>query len=80
MFDLIITNPPYTRFSNLSFGYRRFLQSKFDKHSMKQIGLHAYFIIHLANFLRNNGFLAAVLPASILYSQETEKLRLFLLN
>lgn len=79
-FDLVITNPPYTRFSNLSTKYRRFLQSKFDSNLMSQMGLHGYFIIHLINFLKHDGILAAVLPASILFSQNTKIIRNFLLD
>jgi hypothetical protein len=79
-FDLVIMNPPYTRFSNLNENYRKSILSQIKMKSMPQMGLHGYFIIHSNNFLNQNGLLVAVLPASILFSKYSHELRLFLLN
>ena len=79
-FDLVIMNPPYTRFSNLNVNYRESILSKIKIKSMPQMGLHGYFILHSNNFLNQNGLLVAVLPASILFSKYAQELRSFLLN
>lgn len=79
-FDLVIMNPPYTRFSNLNSDYRKSVLSKVNFKSMPQMGLHGYFIIHSYYFLNPKGLLVAVLPASILFSKHADELRLFLLN
>lgn len=79
-FDLVIMNPPYTRFSNLNANYRKSILSQIKINSMPQMGLHGYFIIHSYNFLNTNGLLVAVLPASILFSKYAHELRSFLLN
>jgi len=79
-FDLVIMNPPYTRFSNLNANYRESILSQIKIKSMPQMGLHGYFILHSNNFLNKNGLLVAVLPASILFSKYSHELRLFLLN
>ncbi len=79
-FDLVIMNPPYTRFSNLNPNYRESILSQIKINSMPQMGLHGYFIIHSYNFLNANGILVAILPASVLFSKHAHELRLFLLN
>jgi tRNA1(Val) A37 N6-methylase TrmN6 len=79
-FDLVIMNPPYTRFSNLNVNYRESILSQIKIKPMPQMGLHGYFILHSNNFLNQNGLLVAVLPASILFSKYAHELRLFLLN
>ena len=79
-FDLIIMNPPYTRFSNLNENYRKSVLTQIKINSMPQMGLHGYFLIHSNNFLKTNGLLVAVLPASVLFSRNAHELRSFLLN
>lgn len=81
-YDLIIMNPPFTRQSHLSVDYRNFLSSKFqnDDDKMGQIGLHGYFILQADRFLKKNGMLALVLPASVLYSKSSKKIRNLLLE
>lgn len=79
-FDLVIMNPPYTRFSNLNANYRESILSQIEIDSMPQMGLHGYFIIHSYNFLNADGLLVAVLPASVLFSKHALELRSFLLN
>lgn len=79
-FDLVIMNPPYTRFSNLNPNYRKIILSQIKIKPMPQMGLHGYFIIHSHNFLNSNGILVAVLPASVLFSKHANELRLFLVH
>lgn len=81
-YDLIVMNPPFTRQSNLSADYRNFLLSKFyaDVGNVGQMGLHGYFILQADKFLKNNGTLALILPASTLYSKYAKKVRNLLLE
>ena len=79
-FDLVIMNPPYTRFSSLDSKYRKFILDKIKITNMPQIGLHGHFIIHSDFFLNTNGILVAVLPASVLFAKHAEGLRQFLLQ
>ncbi|MHA1450013.1 MAG: Eco57I restriction-modification methylase domain-containing protein, partial [Candidatus Hodarchaeales archaeon] len=80
-YDLVIMNPPYTRYNLLPRFYRDFLEKRFVNYGDyfgKHAGLHIYAMFLADEHLASNGRLVAVLPASILYSKYTEKFKPFL--
>ena len=69
--DLVIMNPPFTRFQRIPPTYkamlmRRFPEAKYKKCLHGQLGLHGYFLLLADRFIRNEGRLAAVLPITTL--------------
>jgi type I restriction-modification system DNA methylase subunit len=69
--DLVIMNPPFTRFQRIPSAYktllvRRFSEAKYKKCLHGQLGLHGYFLLLADRFIRNEGRLAAVLPITTL--------------
>jgi len=69
--DLVIMNPPFTRFQRIPSTHktmlmRRFSESKYKKCLHRQLGLHGYFLLVADRFIRNEGRLAAVLPITTL--------------
>jgi hypothetical protein len=83
--DVVIMNPPFTRSERLEKSYKQFLENSLklsgkDKFIQKNMGLHAYFLLHADNFLKNNGRIAAVLPASTFYTGYGESLKKFFLD
>ncbi len=82
-FDLVIMNPPFTRMGLLEKSYREFLSNCFKKYSKyinHHMGLHGYALFLAHELLSSNGTIAAVLPASVLYSGYGENLKKFLLE
>ena len=69
--DLVIMNPPFTRFQRVPPEYKaklkeRFSEARYKKCIHGQLGLHGYFLLLADRFLRNEGRLAAVLPVTTL--------------
>lgn len=69
--DLVIMNPPFTRFQRIPAAHKtilmgRFSEAKYKKCLHGQLGLHGYFLLLADRFIRNGGRLAAVLPITTL--------------
>jgi type I restriction-modification system DNA methylase subunit len=82
-FDLIIQNPPYSRYTSLSKKYTEFLKKRFSrygKYLKHQMGLHGFALMLADEMLNEEGRIAAVLPASILYSSYGTGLKQLLLD
>lgn len=72
--DLVIMNPPFTRFQRIPPEYKTSLSKRFQESRYKrcvhgQLGLHGYFILLADRFLKTQGRLAAVLPITTLSSK-----------
>ena len=65
-FQGIVANPPFTRNHTLSATRRKILRDKFSVSGAA--GLWVYFLIHALEFLQPGGRLAAIVPASALFS------------
>ncbi|MFQ6242836.1 Eco57I restriction-modification methylase domain-containing protein [Sinorhizobium meliloti] len=65
-FDAVLANPPFTRNHKIEAKRRSFLRQRFD--TLGAAGLWVHFLIHSLEFLRAGGKLAAVVPASALFS------------
>lgn len=81
--DVVIMNPPFTRIHRMQKSYRKFLERAIARRSGYtggQLGLYGYFVLHADDFLKRNGRIAAVLPASTLYTSSAEGVRDFLLK
>lgn len=66
-FDVVIMNPPFTRFQRIPPHFKAKLQSRFSSIRHRkivhgQLGLHGYFILLADKLLAPEGRLAAVLP------------------
>ncbi|MHA1251667.1 MAG: N-6 DNA methylase [Candidatus Helarchaeota archaeon] len=82
-FDLVIMNPPFTRYTRLEKDYRQLLNSSFQEYSKfigKQLGLHGYALFLADKLLNNTGTIAAVLPASTFYSEYSQGIQEFFLK
>jgi len=69
--DVVIMNPPFTRFQRIPPSYKaklseRFQEAEYQKCVHGQLGLHGYFLLLADRFLKNGGRLAAVLPVTTL--------------
>jgi tRNA1(Val) A37 N6-methylase TrmN6 len=76
--DVVIMNPPFTRHQRIPKMYKDALTRRFSENSEYlhgQMGYHGYFILLADKFLKNNGRLALVLPASILNADGLLKIR-----
>jgi len=76
--DLIIMNPPFTRQERLPSQYKEALNQRLKEYTEKlhgQLGLHGYFIFLANKFLKPDGRLALVLPATILRLESTQGIR-----
>jgi len=82
LFNVIISNPPFTRIERLTEDKKEFLQKQknMKEYMFGQAGLHVAFIIHSFNFLVDGGYLAMVLPSATFSSNYSEKIEQFLLN
>lgn len=81
--DVVIMNPPFTRQERLPDEYKSKLTDRFKQYSdvlTGQVGLHGYFILLADTFLREDGRLAFVLPATVLRLQSLEGIRKFLVE
>lgn len=69
--DLLIMNPPFTRFQRIPKDYKtklseRFHEAKYRKCIHGRLGFHGYFLLLADRFLKDKGRLAAVLPVTTL--------------
>jgi type I restriction-modification system DNA methylase subunit len=81
--DVVIMNPPFTRQERLPEEYKSKLTDRFKPYSdvlTGQVGLHGYFILLADTFLKKDGRLAFVLPATVLRLQSLEGIRKFLVE
>jgi hypothetical protein len=65
--DVVIMNPPFTRQEKIPSDFKSTLQKRFSEYNMfidSQMGLRAYFILLADRFLKQNGRMAFVLPAT----------------
>jgi type I restriction-modification system DNA methylase subunit len=76
--DVVIMNPPFTRQERLPLQYKESLNQRLKEYSEKlhgQLGFHGYFIFLADKFLKPNGRLALVLPATVLRLGSTQGIR-----
>jgi len=76
--DLVIMNPPFTRQERLPKEYKANLGRRFAdyaRYSHGQLGLWGYFIFLADKFVKDNGRIAFVLPATILRVQSAQGIR-----
>ena len=72
-FDVLISNPPFTRGHRITQKYREFLyrimpaQIELDK-----IGIHVCFLLYASKLLKKNGTLAFILPNSVTFAHAME--------
>jgi adenine-specific DNA methylase len=81
--DVVIGNPPYVRYQSFAGTDRVKAQEAALRHGVRLGGLAnawAAFVIHAAQFLKPNGRLALVLPASLLTVNYAAPVRRFLLK
>ena len=74
--DLVIMNPPFTRYQNIPPDYKealakRFSTTRYQNCLSGQLGLHGYFLLLADRFLKDNGRIAAVLPITTLNAKGT---------
>ncbi len=72
LFDVVVMNPPYTRYRTLEPSYRAMIKDLFHQESDlfdSHAGLHVFSLFLGERVLRKGGILLAVLPASILHAR-----------
>ncbi len=70
--DIVLMNPPYTRYRMLEKSYRKVIKRMFrqeEKLFDSHAGLHVFSLLLGEKLLRNDGLLLAVLPASMLHAR-----------
>ncbi|MFX0117500.1 MAG: Eco57I restriction-modification methylase domain-containing protein, partial [Candidatus Hodarchaeota archaeon] len=80
--QMVIMNPPFTRYLRLSNHYLETLNKvckSYAKHMSPQMGLHVFSLFLADSLLTSGGRIAAILPASTFYSKYSEGLKEFLL-
>ncbi|MFH1199548.1 MAG: N-6 DNA methylase [Candidatus Micrarchaeota archaeon] len=70
-FDVVIMNPPFTRFQRIPPHFKKMLAERFKSKRYKgivhgQMGLHGYFLLLADKFVEEDGRIAAVLPLTTL--------------
>jgi type I restriction-modification system DNA methylase subunit len=83
--DVVIQNPPFTRGERLEENYKKYLERSMTHVAPKyigkaRVGLHCYFILHAADFLKKGGVYAAVLPEAVFVADYAKGIRQFLLD
>jgi len=81
--DLVIMNPPFTRQERLPTEYKAALLKRFQEYedfTHGQLGLYGYFMLLADRFLKNDGRIALVLPATVLRLNSTLGIRKMLLK
>jgi len=76
--DILIMNPPFTRQQRIPRKYKQVFTKRFSDLSQYlhgQMGYHGYFILLAHRFLKSEGRLALVLPASVLNADGFLKIR-----
>ena len=84
-FDVIFMNPPFTRHERLDSKQKKAIietlkSQGLSKYIDKKMGFNAYFILHSDIFLKKNGRLALVLPASTFYAEYGQKIKQFFID
>ncbi len=82
-YDLVIMNPPFTRYLRLQHTYLKRLFQLYEPYKAymgEQMGLHVFALFLADRILKPGGRLAAVLPAPTFYSQYADGLKRFLVN
>jgi len=67
--DVVIMNPPFTRQERIPARYKLTLEKRlkeYHKYIHGQLGLYGYFVLLADKFLKENGRMALVLPATVL--------------
>ena len=67
--DVVIMNPPFTRQERIPARYKFTLEKRlkeYHKYIHGQLGLYGYFVLLADKFLKENGRMALVLPATVL--------------
>lgn len=81
--QMVIMNPPFTRYLRLSKEYLetlRYACKNYEKYMAPQMGLHVFSLFLADAILKPGGRIAAVLPAPTFYSKYSEGLKEFLLS
>lgn len=83
--DLVIMNPPFTNPRRMDQSYLKFIdwfaeKSGKDKYLHGWRSLHAVFLLHAEDFLKDDGKIAAVLPAAIIYGNYASGVREYFLK
>jgi hypothetical protein len=76
--DLVIMNPPFTRQERLPKEYKESLARRFSdyhKYAHGQLGLYGYFLFLADGFVKEDGRIAFVLPATVLRVQSARGVR-----
>jgi len=76
--DIIIMNPPFTRQERINKPYKSFLEARFKKYKdylHGQMSYYGFFILLADRFLKKNGRMALVLPATVLSGKSTKGIR-----
>jgi type I restriction-modification system DNA methylase subunit len=76
--DLVIMNPPFTRQERLPKEYKESLARRFSdysKYAHGQLGLYGYFLFLADRFVKEEGRIAFVLPATVLRVQSARGVR-----
>ncbi|MCP8317505.1 MAG: SAM-dependent DNA methyltransferase, partial [archaeon] len=78
-YDVVIMNPPFTRQERITDEYKQSLYSRFaDEYKdylHGQLGYYGYFILLADRFIKKDGRIALVLPATVLRVQSCEGIR-----
>jgi len=80
---VIIMNPPFTRQERIPTNYKEELNKRFREYRDSlhgQLGYYGYFILLADRFLKEDGRIALVLPATVLRAQSCEGIRKFLIK
>jgi type I restriction-modification system DNA methylase subunit len=76
--DIILMNPPFTRYGRLEKSYRKSLERALShkaKYFRRQMNLQCFFLILTDDLLRDHGRVAAVLPAATFYASYAAGIR-----
>ncbi|MBC7333771.1 MAG: N-6 DNA methylase [Actinobacteria bacterium] len=68
-YDVVIMNPPFTRHERIPEDYKEVLSERFKEYNNYlhgQLSYHGYFILLADRFLKENGRMALVIPATVL--------------
>ncbi len=72
-FDVLISNPPFTRGNRITRKYREFLYGIMPTQiELDKIGIHACFLLYATKLLKENGALAFILPNSVTFAHAME--------
>ncbi|MHA2365668.1 MAG: Eco57I restriction-modification methylase domain-containing protein, partial [Candidatus Hodarchaeales archaeon] len=81
--NLVVMNPPFTRYLRLTNEFLKSLQnifSRYQKFMYPQMGLHIFAIFLADAVLKPNGRIIAILPASTFYSKYSDGLKELILT